>query len=126
VDKQALIRYCEELLRQMRSPWVWFGIGAQGLFFMRFFWQWLVSEREKRSTIPIAFWYFSIAGAMCTFVYAAGRKDPAIMLGQMPACFFYIRNLMLIRSHSRELRQRTVFPLAGTNRPPAEGARLES
>ncbi|GMV97016.1 MAG: lipid-A-disaccharide synthase N-terminal domain-containing protein [Phycisphaerae bacterium] len=89
--------YLGDLLRQFRDPWVWFGFGAQGLFFMRFFWQWIVSERRRRSTIPLAFWYFSIAGAMCTFVYAAKRRDPVIMLAQCLGCFFYIRNLMLIR-----------------------------
>lgn len=110
MDTQALIQYFRDLSRQLASPWVWFGIGAQAMFFMRFFWQWIVSERNRRSTIPIAFWYFSLAGAMCTFIYAARNKDPAIMLGQMPACFFYIRNLMLIR-RERHRRRAADVPL---------------
>ncbi|HOJ56576.1 MAG TPA: lipid-A-disaccharide synthase N-terminal domain-containing protein [Phycisphaerae bacterium] len=100
----GMIDYLRQLLSELRDPWVWFGLGAQGLFFMRFFWQWVVSERRKQSTIPLAFWYLSLGGALSTFVYAAGRRDPAIMLGQLPACFFYIRNLMLI--HGQVVRRR--------------------
>jgi lipid-A-disaccharide synthase-like uncharacterized protein len=101
----SLNDYVRQFVKEMHDPWVWFGLGAQGLFFMRFFYQWLVSEKLGRSTIPVAFWYFSMAGALSTFVYAAGRLDPAIMCGQLPACFFYIRNLMLIRSRADRLRQ---------------------
>ena len=36
------------------------GFGGQGLFAMRFIVQWLTSEGQGRSVIPIAFWYFSI------------------------------------------------------------------
>jgi lipid-A-disaccharide synthase-like uncharacterized protein len=105
------------LLHELNDPWVWFGMGAQGLFFMRFFWQWLVSERQGKSTIPLVFWYFSLAGAISTFIYAAGRLDPAIMMGQIPACFFYIRNLMLIHGRSAR-RRRAGLPI---ERPPAGG-----
>ena len=34
--------------------WLVIGFLGQGLFFMRFFVQWLASEREKRSTVPVA------------------------------------------------------------------------
>lgn len=95
-----LITYIGELLHTLRNPWVWFGFVAQGLFFFRFFWQWLVSEREKRSTIPLAFWYFSIAGAVCTFIYAAKKKELVFMAPQVLACFFYVRNLMLIHKQA--------------------------
>ena len=45
---------------------IWLGIGffGQAMFFMRFFVQWIVSERSKRSIIPNAFWYFSLAGGV--------------------------------------------------------------
>src|SRR2546423_13615752 len=48
---------------------VWIGIGFLGqfLFMMRFLWQWIQSERQRRSIIPIAFWYFSLAGGMTLF-----------------------------------------------------------
>lgn len=112
--------YVGELLRQFRDPWVWFGFGAQGLFFMRFFWQWIVSERHKRSTIPLAFWYFSIAGALCTLVYAAKRRDPVIMLAQCLGCLIYIRNLALIRSEAAR-RKLAGLPVAQPERHDPNG-----
>jgi lipid-A-disaccharide synthase-like uncharacterized protein len=105
-----MISYISGLLAKLHDPWVWFGFGAQGLFFMRFFWQWVVSERQKRSTIPLAFWYFSLAGAVCTFVYAAKQKDPVFMLAQCLGCFFYIRNLMLIYGQ-KDRRRRAGLPV---------------
>lgn len=106
----SVFSYVGELLNQFRDPWVWFGFGAQGLFFMRFFWQWIVSERRKKSTIPLAFWYFSLGGAFCTFIYAARRKDPVIMLAQCLGCFFYVRNLMLIYGQAKR-RKRAGLPV---------------
>ena len=51
---------------------VWIGIGFLGqfLFMTRFLWQWVQSERQRRSIIPMAFWYFSLAGGMTLFAYA--------------------------------------------------------
>lgn len=97
--------WISDVLRQVGDPWFWFGIGAQTLFFFRFFWQWLVSEKRKRSTIPISFWYFSLAGGISLFVYAAKRKDLVIMLGQLLSCVIYIRNLMLIYGRANRRRQ---------------------
>ena len=42
--------------------WLVIGFAGQGLFSMRFIVQWLKSEREKKSVVPLAFWYFSLAG----------------------------------------------------------------
>lgn len=88
------------------DPWVLFGFGAQALFLMRFVIQWIASERRKRSHVPVSFWYFSLAGGITLFVYAARRLDPVFMLGQGLGCFIYIRNLILIhrRSVPRSLR----------------------
>lgn len=97
-----------DLLRQLTDPLFWFGLAAQGLFFARFFIQWLISERNKRSTVPTAFWYFSLAGAMCWFIYGLLRRDLVIMLGALLSCFFYFRNLILIRAH--QASQQPVAP----------------
>ena len=102
----AVSHWFEELWREfevsqkLRDPWIWFGFGAQGLFFMRFLWQWIVSEQRHHSTIPIAFWYFSLAGGVSLFVYAVHQKDVVIMSGQALACLIYVRNLMLIHSQA--------------------------
>lgn len=80
---------------------VWLGVGflGQGLFFMRFFVQWIASEREKRSTVPVAFWYFSLGGGIVLLAYAIYKLDPVFILGQATGLLIYIRNLMLIRRH---------------------------
>lgn len=77
--------------------WLIVGFVGQGLFFMRFFVQWIASEREKRSTVPVAFWYFSLAGGFVLFAYALYKRDPVFILGQSTGLFIYLRNLTLIR-----------------------------
>lgn len=84
------------------SPWTIIGFVGQGLFFSRFLVQWLASERQGRSTVPVAFWWFSIVGGLITFVYAAGNHDLPIALGQSVGMLVYVRNLMLLRKHTEE------------------------
>jgi len=73
-----------------------FGFLGQAMFFMRFFIQWIASERKGESYIPIYFWYFSLSGGLILFIYASIRRDPVFMVGQATGLFIYIRNLMLI------------------------------
>lgn len=78
--------------------WVAFGLLGQLFFTLRFLVQWLASERTGRSTVPIAFWYFSLLGGAMLFVYALWyRHDLVFTLGQAVGLFVYTRNLMLIR-----------------------------
>lgn len=95
----------DELYRNVWDPWFIFGMGAQGIFFFRFVIQWIVSEKRRRSTIPVTFWYLSLVGAAATFVYAAHEAQPVFMLGQVVACVIYVRNLMLIHGRARRLRR---------------------
>ena len=44
------------------KTWLAIGLIGQALFSARFIVQWLQSERVKKSVIPSAFWYFSMAG----------------------------------------------------------------
>ena len=78
------------------------GFAGQALFAMRFIVQWLKSEISRRSVIPIAFWYFSIAGGSVLFVYAVWRQDPVFILGQTTGLFIYSRNLWLIHRERRQ------------------------
>ena len=82
---------------------VWIAIGFLGqfLFMMRFLWQWIQSERRRRSVIPMAFWYFSLAGGMTLFAYAVYRQDPVFITGQSLGLVVYTRNLLLIRREKR-------------------------
>ena len=104
-DVETVDEWVDVVLKQLTDPLFWFGMTAQFLFFMRFIWQWLVSEKKKRSTIPIVFWYFSLAGGMAMFVYGCLRVDLVIMLGQLLAIVIYSRNLMLIYGRQKRLRQ---------------------
>jgi len=81
---------------QAELYWVMIGLFGQFLFSMRFLVQWFVSEKEKRSVIPVVFWYFSIGGGLVLFSYAVYRQDPVFILGQSLGLVIYLRNLWLI------------------------------
>jgi len=76
--------------------WVAFGLIAQILFTGRMVVQWLVSEKSKRSVVPVAFWWMSLAGATMLVIYFVWRKDIIGVLGQSAGWFIYVRNLILI------------------------------
>jgi len=76
--------------------WLMIGFAGQALFSMRFIVQWIKSERMRRSVVPLAFWYFSLAGGVTLFAYALHRNDPVFILGQGLGIFIYLRNLWLI------------------------------
>jgi lipid-A-disaccharide synthase-like uncharacterized protein len=82
------------------DPMLWIVIGfiGQALFSARFIIQWFVSERARRSIIPMAFWYFSLAGGTVLFAYAIHKRDPVFMVGQGMGLIVYLRNLYLLRT----------------------------
>lgn len=86
-----------------RAELVWVGIGLAGqlLFTARFIVQWLASEKERRSVIPTAFWWFSIGGSAVLLIYAIYRADPVFVLGQSMGFFIYARNLWFIRQEKK-------------------------
>ena len=76
--------------------WIIIGLMGQFLFSCRFILQWIASEKNKRSVIPIAFWYLSIGGSLILLTYAIHRTDPVFIIGQSGGLIIYIRNLILI------------------------------
>ncbi len=80
------------------SEILWLGTGflAQGCFAARFLIQWIMSERARRSLMPVHFWYFSLVGSILLLSYATHRRDPVIALGQMIGLLIYLRNLKYI------------------------------
>ncbi|HET6655998.1 MAG TPA: lipid-A-disaccharide synthase N-terminal domain-containing protein [Gammaproteobacteria bacterium] len=84
---------------------IWLAIGflAQAMFSMRFVVQWIYSEKHRRSLIPVAFWYFSLAGGSLLLAYAIYQRDPVFIVGQAGGLVVYVRNLYLI---IRERRSR--------------------
>lgn len=79
--------------------WTLFGFLAQFVFFLRFIVQWISSEKQKRSVIPISFWYLSVVGALMILIYALQRGDPVFIFGQFFALVIYVRNIIL-RKHT--------------------------
>ena len=78
------------------THWIIIGLVGQASFFMRFLVQWIVSEKRGESTIPLAFWYFSIGGSLILLTYSIHRQDPVFILGQSIGTLIYVRNLILI------------------------------
>jgi len=81
--------------------WLVFGIVAQLLFAARFLVQWIVSEKQGKSVIPMAFWFFSIGGGLMTLIYGLVKREPVIIIGQGLATIIYVRNIMLIAKDER-------------------------
>jgi len=95
----------------MKAEYIWLAVGllGQGIFSARFIIQWLVSEKEKRSVIPVAFWYLSLLGGITLLFYSIYKRDPVFILGQSTGVLIYSRNLFLIQrerlSRSGKLHQ---------------------
>ena len=76
--------------------WVCFGTAGQLIFFSRWIIQWLSSEKNKSSIIPVAFWWCSLVGGLITLVYAKHIGSFPFMLAQAIGLIVYSRNLILI------------------------------
>ena len=81
---------------EIDKTWLVVGLIGQALFSARFFVQWLQSEKLKKSVIPSAFWYFSMAGGVTLLAYAIHRRDPVFIIGQGTGLFIYFRNLQFL------------------------------
>ena len=72
------------------------GSTAQVIFTLRFVYQWLYSEKVKRSILPLGFWLLSFAGSVLILIYAILRKDPVLFVGHFIGSVIYVRNMILI------------------------------
>lgn len=79
------------------TVWVLVGLFGQLMFTMRFIVQWLASEKAGNSVVPVAFWYFSLAGGLIVLAYGIHKWEPVIIVGQLPGTLIYLRNLWLIQ-----------------------------
>jgi lipid-A-disaccharide synthase-like uncharacterized protein len=93
---QAVGDYLQNVFVMRLNWWVLLGYGGQALFGMRFFIQWIASERVGRSVIPAAFWFFSIGGGVLLLVYSLYIRDPVFIIGQGLGLFVYLRNLYFV------------------------------
>lgn len=77
--------------------WDLVGYVGNVVFASRFILQWYVSEKLKRSVIPHAFWWLSLAGTAVLAVYFIGKGNGPGTVGSVPNALIYIRNLQLIQ-----------------------------
>ncbi len=98
---EALRQYFYELYLQTRDPWAIVGWVGQLVFSCRFIVQWIESEKQKKSVIPVSFWYLSIVGSLLLLAYGFYVKQPVYIAGYLFNCVVYVRNLHLIHGVSR-------------------------
>ena len=89
------------MLQHLGSNWgdaLWIAIGfaGQGLFTARMLVQWVASEKNRESVVPLAFWWLSLVGGLTLLAYSLHKRDPVIFAGQSTGVLVYIRNLMII------------------------------
>ena len=75
--------------------WLVIGLLGQTVFFSRWIVQWFASERQRRSVVPAAFWYLSLAGGAATLGYGLHDRDLVVVVGQLVGICVYVRNIVL-------------------------------
>ena len=93
---QAFSNYLYDIFVAKFDFWLAFGLVAQLAFAARFLVQWIMSERAGKSVVPMAFWFFSVAGGTMTLIYGLVKREPVIIFGQLLSNVIYVRNIMLI------------------------------
>lgn len=79
------------------------GIIAQLTFTLRFVYQWITSEKNKSSQLPIGFWRMSVVGAGLILSYAIIREDPVLFIGHCAGLVLYIRNIFIWKKQHYEV-----------------------
>ena len=82
--------------------WLAVGLTGQALFAGRVLVQWIATERARKSVMPLAFWYMSIAASLLqiTSFWQRGGGELLYAAGLVASLFVYVRNLWLIH-HGR-------------------------
>lgn len=78
------------------AAWWSFGVLGTLIFNSRFYVQWYVSERQRRSVVPVAFWYLSGIGALILLIFAVHNQSPNGALSYSLNSVIYSRNLVHI------------------------------
>ena len=82
--------------------WATTALVGQVIFGGRFILQWIVSEYKKKSHVPVAFWFMSLAGSLILLTYSVHIKNPVFILGFSLNTLIYLRNIHLIYKHARK------------------------
>lgn len=87
---------------QNESVPIWlliFGTAGQLIFTLRFVYQIIYSYRKRESLLPLGFWIISVSGSAVIIVYGIIRRDPILLLGQVPGIITYLRNIALHKKY---------------------------
>ena len=84
--------------------WLAVGFAGQAMFSGRFLVQWIASERRRKSTVPVLFWWLSLVGAVFNLIYTIWLGKPMYVAAYVIAWFVPLRNLVL------EYRPRSAEP----------------
>lgn len=86
------------------------GIVSQIVFTLRFIYQWIYSEKQKESLLPLGFWILSLAGSFLILLYAIFRRDPVLFAGHLFGLLMYARNMVILRRQIRsETQEKNAF-----------------
>lgn len=84
------------------NAWKIIGWSGNLIFGLRFVWQWIASERAKRSIIPTGFWEISLLGSMIyTSYFIFYRHDSVGIISNLLPLPLYARNVFLHWRHAR-------------------------
>lgn len=87
--------------------WILIGFGGQAAFSGRFIVQWFVSEKQRQSVVPEAFWWMSLIGGVGLFTYFAWRQDIVGVVGQSSGLVIYARNIRLIHKQRKRAARKS-------------------
>ena len=95
-----------ELWREWLYP---LGYIANLAFGVRFFWQWIVSERERRSVSGHTFWQLSMIGNFLLSLHALIQVQYHVSLIQAGNGIIAWRHVDLLKHSALQVRRRTVY-----------------
>lgn len=110
-----LIWYHGHFLGVQWSVWKLVGWVGNAVFFSRFMVQWYATEKLKQVVVPVAFWWFSLTGALLLFSYAVHQRDSVFICAYVFTWIPYTRNLIIHRRHTKAHMD---CPECGTKCPP--------
>lgn len=77
------------------NPIIVIGAIGQLLLNFRFLYQWIYSEKQHESVLPLPFWVISTVASVMILVYATYRVDPVLLVAQGMGIFVYLRNMII-------------------------------